>query len=540
MALAITFSRANFGIKAPLVRVETHLSNGLPAFTIVGLPEVAVRESRDRVRSAIINSHFEFPNRRITINLAPADLPKEGSRFDLAIALGILAASGQLQQESLHQYEFIGELSLSGELRYVRGLLPALVHTAPGRALFVPGANHTEASLPVDAVAIAANHILEVCAHINGKARIEPLAKMEVTDAHYGNLDLADVCGQPLARRALEIAAAGGHNLLFSGPPGTGKTMLASRINTLLPPLQQKASIEVAALHSLAGKRIDANNWRQRPFRCPHHTASAPAMVGGGSHPRPGEISLAHHGVLFLDELPEFDRNVLEVLREPLESGRISISRATQQVEFPAEFQLVAAMNPCPCGYYGDPRQQCSCSAAQLQRYRTKLSGPLLDRIDLQVHVSRLPASLLFQQDRARSQPVTEDQTNDLAVASHHAQSETVAELSPRGESSAVVRQRVMRAQHIQLSVRGKLNARLQPGELTSAQWIEAEALDWLGAAIEKLGQSARAFHRMLRVARTIADLQQQAGNICDENPATRVAIEHVREALMYRPPGER
>ncbi|NNL10375.1 MAG: YifB family Mg chelatase-like AAA ATPase [Pseudomonadales bacterium] len=513
MALAITFSRATHGIKAPLVRVETHLSNGLPAFTIVGLPEVAVKESRDRVRSAIINSHFDFPDRRITINLAPADLPKEGSRFDLAIALGILAASGQLPCEPLARYEFIGELSLSGELRYVRGLLPALVYADEGRALFVPSANHHEACLPVNTIALAAKHILDVCAHLRGKAMIEPVKKLDTKMQRSTDPDLADVCGQPLARRALEIAAAGGHNLLLSGPPGTGKTMLASRINSLLPPLQQQAAIEVAALHSLAGKRIDARNWHQRPFRCPHHSATAPSIVGGGSNPRPGEISLAHHGVLFLDELPEFDRSVLEVLRQPLESGRVSICRAAQQVEYPAEFQLIAAMNPCPCGYYGDPRQQCGCSAAQLQRYRSKLSGPLLDRIDLQVHVSRLPASLLLQRDRA-------------------------GQAVERGESSAVVRARVEAAQNTQHKLRGKLNASLSPAELTSAQWIEPEAIDWLAGAIEKLGQSARAFHRMLRVARTIADLQ--AANQAPAGDATKVGIDHVREALMFRPSNDR
>ncbi|NNC54939.1 MAG: YifB family Mg chelatase-like AAA ATPase, partial [Pseudomonadales bacterium] len=318
--------------------------------------------------------------------------------------------------------------------------------------------------------------------------------------------DLADVAGQPQARRALEIAAAAGHNLLFSGPPGTGKTMLASRINTLLPPLGEDASIEVAAIQSLAGKAVHAGNWRQRPFRSPHHTASAVAMVGGGSNPRPGEISLAHRGILFLDELPEFDRKVLEVLREPLESGHITISRAAQQVEYPAQFQLIAAMNPCPCGFYGDTRQSCSCTAAQLQRYSAKISGPLLDRIDLHVTVSRLPTEMLLQSDA-----------------------------QPNAETSKIVSQRVEAARRLQLCQRGKLSVALRTDELIDGALIEAQALEWLSMAIEKLGQSARSFHRVVRVARTIADLE---GNANSDKPAgtlQRVNVGHVKEALAFR-----
>jgi len=349
MSLAVTLSRATQGISAPLVTVETHLSNGLPSFTIVGLPETAVKESRDRVRSAIINSHFDFPDRRITINLAPADLPKEGSRFDLAIAIGILAASGQLPKEKLDGYEFIGELALSGNLRYVSGLLSALIHqeqvsktSERSRALIIPEKNHNEASLPIAATTYLFNHILEVCAHINGSVEQAATEKIQPFQSSATTLDIADVRGQPQAKRAIQIAAAGGHNLLFVGPPGTGKTMLACRLPSVMPPLNQRTAIEVAAVQSEAGRTVSSQNWRQRPFRNPHHTASAVALVGGGSNPKPGEVSLAHGGILFLDEFPEFDRKVLEVLREPLESGQITISRAARQVDFPARFQLIA------------------------------------------------------------------------------------------------------------------------------------------------------------------------------------------------------
>ncbi len=505
MSLAITYSRANAGISAPLVSVETHLSGGLPAFTLVGLPETAVKESRDRVRSAIINSHFEFPSRRITVNLAPADLPKEGSRFDLAIAVGILAASGQLPASRLENYEFIGELALSGELRYVQGILPALLQANTNRTVVLASANAGEASLPIDRPTLLAGHILEVSAHILGQKPLLPAEPSRLRASTETTLDIRDVRGQPQARRALEIAAAGGHNLLFVGPPGTGKTMLANRLIGLLPPLGKSAAIEVASVHSLAGKSIDLNNWRQRPFRQPHHTASAIALVGGGSHPRPGEISLAHRGVLFLDELPEFDRKVLEVLREPLESGSITISRATQTLEFPARFQLIAAMNPCPCGFYGDSRQQCSCSPAQIQRYRGKVSGPLLDRIDLQVNVNRVPAHLLNE--------TTAVDTVDI-------------------ENSETVRRRVARAQRIQYERQRLLNAQTSNSLLSNNNFMSPEALDFLAGAIEKLGQSARAYHRLLKIARTIADLElaQQ-----EKTETGKVETRHVKEALSFR-----
>jgi magnesium chelatase family protein len=368
MTLALIHSRAREGVRAPAVRVEVHLSGGLPNTTIVGLPEAAVRESKDRVRAAIQNAQFEYPQRRVTVNLAPADLPKDGARFDLPIALGILAATGQIPMEALSRCEFIGELALTGELRAVDGVLPAAIAaTAAQRTLFVPSANGAEVALVAGVDARTARTLLEICAHLHGakalpEAVAEPLAECEEGP------DLADVRGQAHARRALEIAAAGAHHLVLIGPPGCGKTLLASRLPGILPPMSEADALETAAIGSVSGRGVDLARWKRRPYRAPHHTASAVALVGGGAEPRPGEISLAHHGVLFLDELAEWDRHTLDVLREPMESGRVHISRAARQSEFPARFQLVAATNPCPCGWAGDTTGRCRCTGDQVAR----------------------------------------------------------------------------------------------------------------------------------------------------------------------------
>ena len=493
MSIATVASRALAGVDAPEVTVEVHLGPGLPAFHIVGLPDTEVREARDRVRAALNHAHFEFPARRITVNLAPAELPKDSSRFDLPIALGILAASGQLSTQACAGQEFAGELSLTGEVRPVRGALAmALSARGAGRAFVLPSDNAPQAALAQGARILPAKTLLEVVAHLAGDARIAEYAS-EAPARAPSYADFSDVKGQQQVKRALEVAAAGGHSVLMVGPPGTGKSMLAARFPGILPPLSEAEALEVAAVHSVSTHGFDAARWGERPYRCPHHSASAAALVGGGNLPRPGEISLAHHGVLFLDELPEFDRDVLEALREPIESGRVAISRAARQVQFPARFQLLGAMNPCPCGHCGDRTGRCRCTPERIARYRGRISGPLADRIDLKLEV-----------------PAPRD--GELVAAA-------------AGEPSASIKDRVERARAMQIERQGKPNALLGTREIDRYCATDRDGGELLRHALARLLLSARAYHRVLRVARSIADLAEK----------TSIAAEHVAEAIQYR-----
>lgn len=496
MNLAFTKTRSTIGILAQPVSVEVHLSNGLPSFTIVGLAETAVKESKDRVRSAIINSQFEFPCRRITVNLGPADLPKTGSGFDLPIALGILAASKQIPDTHLSNHEFIGELALSGELRGISAIIPAVLAAHKEKQiLIIASANAEEASLAGNQGVYTANNLREICSYLcQGTLlnKLPPRPELRVTE---NDLDWSDIKGQFHAKNAMEIAASGGHSILLSGAPGSGKTMLARRFITLLPELSETQALECAAITSLRGKLLNFSEWRSPPFRAPHHTASPMSLVGGGNPPKPGEISLAHHGVLFLDELPEFNRQVLETLREPLESGHICISRAAAQTEFPAQFQLIAAMNPCPCGQWGNPEASCICTPDRISRYLSKLSAPLLDRIDMHITVKALPQEELVKPN-----------------------------INPEKQSE-YIRNKVISVREIQIARQNCINANLNSKTCERVCELGTVEQNFLSQALNKLKLSARSYHRLLKVARTIADM----------NESKVVSLNHLQQALSFK-----
>ncbi|MBN3860189.1 YifB family Mg chelatase-like AAA ATPase [Neisseriaceae bacterium PsAf] len=495
--LAIVYSRALLGLHTPLVEVEAHLSNGLPQFHIVGLPETEVKESRDRVRAAIIQSGFTFPTKKIVVNLAPAELPKESGRFDLPIAISILAASGQIKAD-LSQYEFAGELALSGQLRAIRGgILIMQAATQDNRTFIAPKSNQIFEELMTNFSTLFAENLTQVILHLNGIESLAHRTKVPTifNSDYYNSLpDLNEVKGQQTAKKALEISAAGAHNLLLMGPPGTGKSMIANRLPSILPPLSSKELTENVMIASLLSDFEMNQHIYQRPFRSPHHSASAVAIIGGGSNPKPGEITLAHNGILFLDELPEFDRKVLEVLREPLETKEIHISRATRQVTYPANFQLIAAMNPCPCGFYGHPTHTCRCTPEQVKKYQNKLSGPFLDRIDLMIHMPAIPVEEILQ-----------DQSQI--------------------ESSQTVRKRVIKCREIQYNRFDKLNNELSAKELDKNAKIEGKAKSFLIDHLEQLNLSTRSFYKILKVARTIADLEE----------SITVETKHIIQAIGFR-----